>query len=216
VQVSPVPLPVVVSSSVPIVVSSSVPISVNTAAPYVAPTCAALPNAPCVQATGPYPWPTDANGNPIHTLYGSTGSQIIAGNVGSTSISGTNTGLFVKAFCTAYNGSLFDPCRKDPETQGPSWVDGGGGATNIACGAAANCSVATGNHRLASLLVTAVGTTGTVTCYDSTAASGTVIGGISASNGALLFYNVMFDRIAATGIYCVSATSGPAYTASYY
>jgi hypothetical protein len=97
VQVSPVPLPVVVSSSVPL--------SVNTAAPYVAPTCSAAPNAPCVQATGPYPWPTDANGNPIHTLYGSTGAQIVNGNGSIDSVANSNQMLYVKGFGYVYNGA---------------------------------------------------------------------------------------------------------------
>jgi len=192
VQVSPVPLPVT------------------------PPTCAAAPQAPCVQATGPYPWPTDANNNPIHTLYGSTGAQINSGVISGTGVSSSTIGLSVRAFCGAYDGSAFDPCTKDPETHGPLQVDSGGGANNTACTAAASCSVATGNHRLASILITTVGTTGTITCYDNTAASGTVIGGVSAANGTLLFYNVFLDRIAVTGIYCVSATAGPAYTVSYY
>jgi len=90
------------------------------------------------------------------------------------------------------------------------------GTTNKTCSAAANCSVKSTPGVLGAIVITTVGTTGAVTCYDNTAGSGTVIGGVSATNGAILYYEQAFNVPANnTGIYCVSGASGPAFTVFY-
>lgn len=66
-------------------------------------------------------------------------------------------------------------------------------------------------------MVTTAGTTGDFTCYDNaSAASGTVIGYISATNGSVKGYTAAFRFHAANGIFCVSAASGPAVTIGFF
>jgi hypothetical protein len=76
-------------------------------------------------------------------------------------------------------------------------------------------AIATGPGYLSSIVVTTVGTTGTVTCYDGLTATGTVIGGLTANNGTTLLYTQNVNAAFSTGLSCVSATAGPAVTIGY-
>jgi hypothetical protein len=87
---------------------------------------------------------------------------------------------------------------------------------NATIGAASTSNaIATGPGLLSSAVVTTAGTTGTFTCYDGLTATGTVIAGITATNGATQYYAQTFNIPFRIGLSCVSATAGPAVTIGY-
>jgi hypothetical protein len=149
----------------------------------------------------------------LSTISGAVGQ--VQPSDGLNIFGGSTYSLVVDSVGSAYNGTTYDRVRKDAYAAGPMWMTTGGSFA-VPCGAAANCSVKAGAGRLVSLLVTTVGTTGGIICYDGTSASGTIIGGVTATVGAALDSYAVFNNPAATGIFCVSGTGGPAFTATYY
>lgn len=90
-----------------------------------------------------------------------------------------------------------------------------GGAQTAAFAAAAGGPAKASRGRLCRVLVTAAGTgSGSVLIYDNaSAASGTIIGALPATVAAGTVYD--FDMPAASGIFVVNQTNGPALTVSY-
>ena len=129
-------------------------------------------------------------------------------------------GTVVTSFCAAYNGSAFDRCRKDAYAAGPLWVTTGGSATASVPAGAGTTVVKASPGRISRGLVTASGTTGTLTCYDNASTgSGTVIAifpGTTSVATEVTGTSQQFDTPAANGITCVGATNSPAVTISYY
>lgn len=121
------------------------------------------------------------------------------------------------SFNFAYNGSLYDRIRKDVYTAGPLWTTNGG-STNATLAVGASTTIKSGAGRLASILITTIATsTGIITCYDNTAASGTIIAKTQLLAGAPAGSEIKPDRPFATGLTCASTTTiGPAATISYY
>ena len=125
---------------------------------------------------------------------------------------GANTGLAVGAQCFAFNGSTEDRCRKDTYAAGPNWTTNGGSLdTPIATNT--TTTIKTGAGRLAKILVTSTGT-GTGNCYNNTSAGGTIIAAIPASAAVGTVYDLQMPYT--TGLTCISATSGPGFTVSYW
>ena len=93
-----------------------------------------------------------------------------------------------------------------------------GGSTNATLAVGASTTIKTGAGRLAGMLITTVATsTGIITCYDNTSASGTIIAKTQLLAGAPAGTEIVEDRPFATGLTCASTTTiGPAATISYY
>ena len=179
----------------------------------------------------PTPIPTPAGGTYPVTLPTGTGSiaamqlcNTATNCTGFFSDSSAGTGVgnsiagvaaVMKAYAPA-NSNTYD-VYADPAGAALRVTTGGAFATPVPAATAGPGAVKASAGRLVRLLVTTAGSTGAFTCYDNaSSASGTVIGAISATNGASVGYTVELNMPAANGIFCVSAASGPAVTVSYY
>jgi hypothetical protein len=154
--------------------------------------------------------------NPLNVvLCNNTAStcQIVTGT-GADAIANTAMGAMnVSGFGYTFNGTTWDRNRKDTYAAGPLWMTTGGALTASAP-TNATTVIKASPGRLATLLVTTLGT-GTFQCFDNASTgSGTIIGdfGASAAVGSVQTLNMP----AANGITCVSAVSGPVVTVAYY
>jgi len=159
------------------------------------------------------PWNVNANGVGRATLYNITGTLGVAVSGGVSAGLASGNALEVGSFNLASNGSTFDPFRKDTYAAGPIWVTTGG-STTVSVPSNATTVVKASAGRLARILITTLGA-GTLICYDNaTTGSGTIIGsyGASAAVGTV----EQLDMPAANGITCVSSSTGPVATVSFY
>jgi hypothetical protein len=151
------------------------------------------------------------------------------GQCGAVYTPSQGSGVLESLFTTSYllasdnsSASQFDPVRKDTYANGPLWVTTGGSATATVAAASAGPNVIkAAAGRLARVIITTAGTTGTDIFYDNASAcSGTIIGEIAGTTASAI--NVaggvpfQLDMPAANGITECGGTGSAAVTVSYY
>lgn len=188
----------------------------------------------------------DVNGGQLRvTTYSTTGvAQVISGSGIAETVPCNQSGICANALAAgnitdgesaqnalngvvqnlAYNGATWDRFRKDSYAAGPLWVTPGGGnnaAVAIAAGTAGPSVVKGSAGRLARVVITTAGSTGTETFYDNASAcSGTVIGVIAGTTALATAVAgappYALDMYAANGITGCGGTGSPGVSVGYF